>query len=104
MFFGRLPEEDNVVGACSLEKRSESGLYAITYLTHPDFEGRRVATTLAAHAVNFAKKKPNITTLNAAVRGGSVDERVVQRLGFLYDWDVVDGGRRTNMYQLDTSK
>ena len=81
-FFGWLSESEDIVGMASLIKSSIEGTYGLSYIVHPDFRRRGVATAVATHAVESAKTDEKVKTIYAHVRPNTPSEKIVKNLGF----------------------
>ena len=102
-FLGALPEIDESVGFCTLiECPGLTDIYAITYLVHPDFEGKNIGTALASYALDFSQRHSKIDGLMASVLEGSYSESIVKKLGFSQTSKIDNQGYIYISYEIKT--
>jgi RimJ/RimL family protein N-acetyltransferase len=83
-WIGYLAVESSVaVGACGFKAPPKGGRVEIAYFTFPGYEGRGVATAMAAQLLQIAAiTKPGIRVLAQTLPERNASHRVLEKLGF----------------------
>lgn len=71
------------VGTCGFKSSPDQGRVEIAYFTFPDFEGRGLATAMAAELLAIAKSTdPTVTPAAQTLPERNASHRVLEKLGF----------------------
>lgn len=75
--------DDAAVGSCSFKGAPRDGRVEIAYVTFPRFEGRGVATSMAARLVAMAHDRdPAVIVTARTLPEWNASHRVLEKLGF----------------------
>jgi RimJ/RimL family protein N-acetyltransferase len=101
---GYLAEENSVAtGTCGFKSAPADGRVEIAYMTFPPFEGRGVATRMAAELIRLARQSdPQIIVVAQTLPEPNASNHILQKLGFsrlgtveqpedgaVWEWEIV---------------
>lgn len=82
--------DGTVVGTCGFKSPPQRGRVEIAYFTFPAFEGRGIASAMAARLVTVAQRQlPSVVIAAQTLPGRNASHRVLEKLGFL-DVEMID--------------
>ena len=98
--------EGRPVGTCAFKCAPEDGRVEIAYFTFPEFEGRGIATEMAAQLIALARaERPDVVIAAQTLMERNASNRVLERLGFsqtgtamdadageVWEWQLAAGG------------
>jgi ribosomal protein S18 acetylase RimI-like enzyme len=81
-----------IVGTCAFKAPPDpDGVVEIAYFTFPPFEGRGIASAMAAALVERARHEPGVRRLRAHTRpGANASTRILEKTGFDRVGEIVD--------------
>lgn len=81
-----------IVGTCGFKSTPDAdGIVEIAYFTFPDFEGRGIASAMAAGLVESARGAVGVRRLRAhTMPEKNASTRVLEKVGFLHIGEVID--------------
>jgi [ribosomal protein S5]-alanine N-acetyltransferase len=88
-------QSDVVVGTCAFRSPPRNGEVEMAYFTFPGFEGRGLATEMARHLIEVARRQePDIRIFAFTLPEKNASTRILQKLGFQFARETQDEDER----------